>query len=54
MFPAFPQNRNPETDATTSDRDGNPVEGSIHRATTFTPCIGCAAIPLASVKKTLP
>src|SRR5579871_25392 len=53
-LPAFPQNRNPETDDTAYLREGRPEDGSIHRATAFTPCIGWARFPKRSVKNTEP
>src|SRR5438270_6591578 len=50
MFPALPQNRNPETEVTTAEPEGAFVAGSIQRATTFTPCIACAGARFASTK----
>ncbi|PYV71576.1 MAG: hypothetical protein DMG97_15775 [Acidobacteria bacterium] len=38
--PAFPENKKSEIELATTLREGNLVAGSIHRATTFTPCIG--------------
>src|SRR5579864_5628763 len=40
-LPALPVNRKPETDEAAYLREGRPVVGSIQRATTLTPCIGC-------------
>ena len=48
MLPALPQKRNPETELATRWREGWPL--TIKRATTLTPCIGCTALPEASVK----
>src|SRR5579863_2394011 len=53
-FPALPVNRNPETDDTPYLCDGSPVEGSIQRAKTLTPCMGWAIAPKRSTKYTEP
>src|SRR6476469_10723162 len=39
-FPAYPRNRNPETEAAPYAREGKPITGSTQRATTLIPCIG--------------
>jgi len=44
-FPALPVKRNPETDEAAYWSEGRPVEGSIQRAKTFTPCMGWPSAP---------